>query len=172
MRLSRASMNQSPMLLAAYFVLAGACLAFGGCGGSSGLKAPPREPQATVSGTLLKDGKPLSLNTSIVFYFPEKSVTAAGKADALGKFSLSAADSSIGIPAGKYQVMVRPPAPPPAAAVGSKEYEKMMTAGDSTKSAKPPSEVPDRFLTFESSKLVLEVKVGPNTFDLDLAKLP
>ena len=34
-----------------------------------------------------------------------------------------------------------------------------------------PKEVPEKFHTFEKSKLVLEVKTGDNTFDFDLAKL-
>jgi hypothetical protein len=161
-------LNQA--LVATCFVAACALVACSGCG--SGGPGAPKGPQASVSGSLTNDGKPIKLDSSVVFYCPEAAATAAGKVDALGKFSLNAANPAIGVPAGRYQVMVRPPEPPPMPAGNTDAYKNMMMAGGNTdKKPERPSEIPEKFQTLESSTLVLEVKAGPNTFDIDLAKL-
>ena len=151
-------------------VLAASC----GCDSGAGGKAPDASTQATVSGSVLIDGKSIKPESSVVFSSAETGATASGKIDALGKFLLKAADPKIGIPAGRYQVMIRPPEPPPMQ-VGTKEYEKMMTSGrpqgDQMKKAGDSSEIAEKFQTFESSGIALEVKPGQNNFDIDLAKL-
>ena len=131
-------------------------------------EALPTDPQASISGTVTYDGKPITLDSDVVFQCKEKSAIAAGKIDSLGKYALSPGMKSIGIPAGRYQIMIRPPELP-APAIGTKEYEEQMTG--KTKNPDPPKEIPKQFHQFDKSGLVVEVKPGPNTFDLDLAKL-
>ncbi len=145
-----------------------------GCGG--GKPKPDASAMATISGSVTNNGKPVTQNSSIVFSCSEKGATAAGTIDSLGKFSLKEADPSIGIPAGRYQVLIRPPEPPPVT-TGSAEYEKMMKGGmpaDITQVPKAEQlapDIPSQFYTFATSGLEVEVKPGPNTFDFDLAKL-
>jgi len=119
-----------------------------------------------------KEGKPITLDSSIVFFCPESAATVGGKIDALGKFSLKASDPAIGIPPGRYQVMIRPPeAPKPA--VGTDAYKNMMMGTGSTeKKEETVGEIPSKFQAFDTSEIVYEVKAGPNTYDIDLAKLP
>lgn len=132
---------------------------------------------ATISGSLSNDGKPISADSDVVFYCSEKGATAAGKLDVLGKFSLKEADPFIGIPPGRYVVSIRPPAPP-AVQVGTDDYKKMMSqgvnpaGGVAPKISQRPSDIPERFYDPSTSKLALEVKAGPNNFDIDLAKIP
>lgn len=134
--------------------------------------AAPTTKQATVSGSVSKDGKPIKLDSAVTFFCADAGATLGGKIDALGKFSLTPADPSIGIPVGRYKVMVRPPEPPPAA-VGTKDYEKAMMQGGATVAPPAPaaSEIPQPFQALDSTPLVLEVKEGANTFDIDLAKI-
>jgi len=129
----------------------------------------PAAERAQVSGSVTYDGKPVPLDSSVTFYCKAKDATASGKVDTLGHYSLSPAVESKGIPAGRYEVMIRPPeaeAPP----VGSEQYTKIMMSGKGTA---PPEvkEIPKQFHTLATSGIVLEVKPGPNTFDFDLAKL-
>lgn len=143
-----------------------------GCG-EAGSK-PDATTQATVSGSVTNDGKALKQDSNVVFYCSEKGATASGKLDALGKFSLTAADPRIGIPAGRYQVMFTPPSPP-AVQMGTKDYEKIMTGGQPAGATVPTgkrdvSEIPDKFQTFETSGIALEIKPGNNDLPIDLAK--
>jgi hypothetical protein len=154
--------------LAACLALLGVAVFASGCGGDG--RSTPKGPQATISGSVTNNGKPITRESNVVFYCPEASATAAGKIDALGKFNLKAADSAIGLPAGRYQVMVRPPEEPPAQ-VGTDAYQKMMMSGGTTTKVEKASDIPTKFQAFDTSELVLEVKAGENNFDLDLAKL-
>lgn len=140
-------------------------LTFLGCGEP---EAKPTDPQATVTGSLTNNGANVTPETSIVFFCKEKNATAAGQVDSLGKFSLTPGVASIGIPAGRYQVMVRPPEPP-APTIGSKEYEDFMSG--KVKKPEPPKDVPAVFGSFDTSGITVEVKSGENNFDFDLAKL-
>lgn len=111
---------------------------------------------------------PITTDSAIVFYCKDKGATASGKVDSLGGYSLTGSIPSIGIPAGRYQVMIQPPtAPPPV--VGSEEYKQTMMG----KAPKPPApkDIPAKFNTLDGSKIQLEVKEGNNTFDFDLSKL-
>ncbi len=145
------------------FVILSGLLA--GCGGGS---SAPKEAQATISGKVTYDGKPITLDSAVVFYCKDKAATAAGKVDSLGSYSLTGSIPSVGIPAGRYQVMIQPPtAPPPV--VGSEEYKQAMMGKAPKKEA--PKDIPAKFHALESSKIVLEVKEGANTFDFDLSKL-
>lgn len=139
--------------------------------GCTGAKAPTGD-QASVSGSVTVDGKPITVDSSVVFYSKDGGSTAAGMIDSLGKFSLKGGDPSKGIPPGRYAVMVRPPEKA-AVQPGTDEYKKAMMAGmQSPKgTAAPPSDIPAQFMAFETSGLVVEVKTGPNTFDFALDKL-
>jgi hypothetical protein len=146
-----------------------------GCG--DGKSKPSASAMATISGSVTINAKPIAQDSHVIFFCADKGATAAGKIDALGKFSLQEADPTIGIPAGRYQVMIRPPDPPPMK-MGTDDYKKMMGAGAAPGSSgvppqpvEKPSEIPAKYQDFVSSTLALEVKVGANTFDIDLAKL-
>ena len=128
----------------------------------------PIGPQASVSGSVTYDGNPVPLDSMIVFYSIDKAVTGSGKIDVSGKYSLTASSQSVGLPTGRYQVMIRPPEPPPSQP-GTSEYQDAMMG--KTKKALPPKEIPEQFHTLEGSKIVRELKVGSNTFDFELDKL-
>ncbi|MEI8379378.1 MAG: hypothetical protein WCJ09_04560 [Planctomycetota bacterium] len=152
-----------------YVVLVASVFLVAGCGPSA--KVPDKAQQATISGKLTLDGtKSVPVDTSIVFSCPEKNATASGKVDALGSYSIQAGDKGVGIPAGRYKVMVRP-AEPPAAQVGTDAYKNGMMQGGMTPAAKPKSDIPEKFHALDSSTISIEVKPGPNTIDLDLSKL-
>lgn len=136
-----------------------------GCGEP---EAKPTDPQAQISGTVTNNGANVTPDTTIVFFCKEKNATAAGLVDSLGKYTIRPGAGSIGIPAGRYQVMIRAPEPP-APALGTKEYEDFMSG--KAKRAEPAKDVPSQFGSFDTSGITLEVKSGDNTFDFDLAKL-
>ena len=143
-----------------------------GCGGSTG----PVGPQSQVSGTVTNDGKPVTLNSQIVFFNSEKGLTLSGVLDSLGKYTLSAADPKLGVPAGRYDVKIIPPVTPVVDVnQSSTDYSKMMQAGGATlasaASANLAPDIPEKFRDTKTSKLVFEIKEGANTFDLDLSKL-
>jgi hypothetical protein len=141
-----------------------------GCGGPAA-KVPDASQQATISGKVTLDGtKPAPVDTSVVFFCADKGATVSGKVDALGSYTIQAADKSIGIPAGRYQVMIRPAEKPPAQ-MGSDDYKKAMMGGGA-KTEEPKSDIPAKFHAFDTSKIVLEIKPGANAnTDLDLSKL-
>lgn len=136
--------------------------------GCSEKEAKPTDPQAVITGSVTNNGVNVTPETSVVFHCKDKNATASGTVDSLGKFSLTAGVTSIGIPAGRYQVMVRPPEPP-APQIGSKEYEDFMSG--KVKKPEPPKDVPAVFGSFDTSGISVEVKAGDNNFDFDLAKL-
>ena len=136
-----------------------------GCGER---ESKPTDAQAQVSGTVTNDGENVTPDTSVVFYCKDKGATAAGMVDSLGKYNLRGAVASIGIPAGRYQVMIRAPEPP-APALGSKDYEDFMSG--KTKRPEPAKDVPAQLGSFDSSGITLEVKSGDQTIDFPLDKL-
>lgn len=136
-----------------------------GCGEK---EAKPTDPQASVSGSVTNNGANVTPDTSVVFFCKDKNAMAAGQVDSLGKFALRPGVGSIGIPAGRYQVMIRAP-DPPAPALGTKEYEDFMSG--KVKRPEPAKDVPAVLGAFDTSGISVEVKVGENTFDFDLAKL-
>lgn len=153
--------NQFVSVLFLAFTIAAA-----GCGEER--EGKPTDPQASVSGTVTNSGANVTPDTSVVFFCKEKNATAAGHVDSLGKFTLRPGVGSIGIPAGRYQVMVRAP-DPPAPAVGTKEYEDFMSG--KVKRPEPAKDIPAVFGAFDTSGISVEVKTGENNFDFDLAKL-
>ncbi|MEI8017871.1 MAG: hypothetical protein WCH39_06700 [Schlesneria sp.] len=140
-----------------------------GCGPA--VKAPDASKQAQISGKVTLDGsKPVPLDSTIVFFNTEKSATVSGKVDALGNYTVKPADKSAGIPAGRFQVMVRPPDPPAVSMGSSDDYKKMMTT-TTTKKEPVKSDIPAKFHAFDTSKIILEINPGPNKIELDLSKL-
>jgi hypothetical protein len=144
-----------------------------GCGGEP---TGPVGAQSQVSGTVTNNGKPVTLDSRVIFFNKDKGLTLIGVLDSLGSYSLVAGDPKLGVPAGRYEVSLAPPAPPvvemnPA----SSEYQKMMTAGGSAgpppAASKVVSDIPAKFLDPKTSGLVFEVKEGPNTYNFDLSKL-
>ncbi len=159
------------MRLVCSLPLLGMLIVASGCGGPTA----PVEPQAQVSGTVTNDGKPVTLDSRVVFYNKEKGLSLVGTLDSLGKYSLVPADPKIGVPAGRYEVAITPPVP---AAVevnqNSPDYAKMMQSGPADKQPQASNlapDIPEKFRDPATSKLVFEVKAGPNTYDFDLGKL-
>ncbi len=156
------------------FVLFSVCIClFGfinGCGGPTG----PVGAQSQVSGKVTNDGKPVTVNSQVIFFNKDKGLTLVGTLDSLGNYSLVAGDPKLGVPAGRYEVAIAPPvAPIVEASQASAEYQKMMMSGGA---ADPPkaaasADIPEKFLDPKTSGLVFEVKEGPNTYDFDLSKL-
>lgn len=145
-------------------------MAIVGCGSGP---VTPTAPQAQVSGTVTNNGKPVTLNSQVIFFNAENGLTLTGVLDSLGKYSLTAADPKLGVPAGRYEVCIKPPAVPVVQMdPSSAEYAKLMQGGSGA--ALPAStapDIPEKFQDAKTSKLVFEVKEGPNTFDFDLSKL-
>ena len=154
-------------------ILSGLCglvLIAVGCGGPTG----PVDPQAQVTGTVTNNGKPVTLGSLVVFYNAEKGLTLTGTLDSLGNYSLTPADPKIGVPAGRWEVSLKPPVEPPIEMSTGADYMKMMQGGaKSTAGSKPATakDIPEKFNSPKTSGLVFEVKAGPNTFNLDLSKL-
>jgi len=121
------------------------------------------------------DGKPVTLDSRVIFFNKDKGLTLIGVLDSLGTYSLVAGDPKLGVPAGRYEVSLAPPAPPIIEMnQSSPDYQKMMSAGGAPA---PPSgaskapDIPGKFLDPKTSGLVFEVKEGPNTYNFDLSKL-
>ena len=142
-----------------------------GCGGPTG----PVDPQAQVSGTVTNNGKPVTLGSMVVFYNSDKGLTLTGLLDSLGKYSLTAADPKVGVPAGRWAVSVKPPTTPVLEMGNSADYTKMMQGGGakSVAASKPAtaSDIPEKFTDPKTSGLIFEVKAGANDFSFDLSKL-
>jgi hypothetical protein len=155
-------------------VLACALAGSAGCGGSAG--QPPVDPkkQATISGSVTVDGKPIPVDSVIYFESAETGTSATGKIDALGNFAAKPPDPNIGLEAGRYRVIIRPPGKP-AVQTTDPNYNQFMKGGGATKpaplAAEDTSVIPKPFQSRETTKLILEVQPGPNKFDIDLAKI-
>ncbi len=156
-------------LLARISMLVVALMFFGGCGKTEKL---PTTRQATIKGSVSNGGKSIDMDSTVTFFCAEHDATFGAKIDSLGKFQMVPSLKSVGIPAGRYKVMIRPPEKA-AQTVGSNDYTEMMKKTNAA-NVKPeaPSNIPVSVLSFETTKLVLEVQEGDNVFDIDLSKLP
>lgn len=143
-----------------------------GCGAGS---VRPKGEQASVTGSLMFESKSVTVGSTVVFYCKDKDATAAGTIDAVGKFSLKGALPAVGIPVGKYVVMVSPPQLPMTTAIAagpsSPDYQKQMMQTSKAEVPASVSDIPAEFLSLDKSTLSYELKAGPNTFDIDLAKV-
>jgi len=151
--------------------LAGLLVTMMGCGDSSPAVDP--STQATISGTVTIDGKAIPVDSVVHFESADTGTSATGKIDALGNFSAVAPDPKKGLVAGRYRVMVSPPPKPAIQMNDTAAYTKAMQAGGAAKPAvsDTSSPIPKQFQSLQTTKLILEVKAGPNTFNIDLAKI-
>lgn len=143
-----------------------------GCGEDN----TPKTEQASVSGSVTVDGTPITLDSTVTFISENEGANAGGMIDALGNYNIKAGVPKIGIPVGRYKVMIRPPTPvTQTAAVGSDDYKKMMAqpvgAKAAGKGADAGKEIPMEFQSLSTTPIVLELQPGPNKLDFDLAKL-
>jgi len=133
---------------------------------------PPKTAQAQISGTATIDGKAIPANCDVVFSHKTEGVTLATKSDASGRFTLTAMDPRIGIPAGTYAVAIRPPSAPTAdLRPGTPEYEAFMKKDKSADAASSDAAtaIPAKYQQHDTSGLVVEAKAGPNEFKLELS---
>lgn len=146
--------------------VAAGCATLVGCGGSNARVAGA--DQAKVTGGLVNGAKQLPVDTEVIFESAEKSAQATGKIDATGKYTLKASDPGVGIPPGRYVVMIMPKAGGKVS-VGTDDYKaKMMNAGKPA--AAPPSDIPGKFMSVSETPLKYELKAGDQTIDIDLSK--
>lgn len=136
---------------------------------SFGCGQTPQAPgeQATIAGRVLQGGKPVPAGVQIVFFNADKSATLGTTVAEDGKFTLEVADPRIGIPAGRYVVSIRA-ALPAAVDLNSEDY-KRRTLGLEAPAA-PESSIPEKFQTFDTSPISLEIRGGPNDVTLELEK--
>lgn len=156
------------------FGLGLACLLIAAIGCGSGSPALDPSTQATISGTVTIDGTPIPVDSIVHFESTDTGTTATGKIDALGNFSAVVPDPKKGLVAGRYRVMVAPPPKPAVQMSDVGAYTNAMKSGGAA--AKPgsgenSSPIPKLFQSLQTTKLILEVKAGPNTFNIDLAKI-
>lgn len=157
----------------ACLALATTAVTFAGCESNPNARKASAD-QAEVSGTVVNNGKPVTVDSQIMFESTEKSAVAAGKINAEGKYTLYAADSTVGIPAGNYSVAVRPPEKAVAgttASPSSEEYKKKMMQGGNVAPPAAASDIPEKFRSMTSTTLKFDLKKGPNTIDIDFGKL-
>ncbi len=106
----------------------------------------------TVEGTVKLKGKSFDSGT-VGFQNPETGATDAAQVGEGGKFSLASP-----LPVGTYKVYITPPeAPQP----DDEESGKLANQGP---------EVPDKYQDGSTSGESVEVKEGPNSFEIDFAK--
>lgn len=122
------------IILAACAILA---ILAGGCGRDYGYQTAP------VSGVVTVDGKPLEEGT--VMFFPTEGKMASGFIGEGGKYSLSTYEPNDGAIVGECRISVQ-------VITGAGEANEMKTP--------PPSPVPSRYGTPETSGLSCTVKAG------------
>ncbi len=131
-----------------------------GCGGPT-----TGEKTYKVTGTVTYKGKPV--NGAALAFVPEKGRPAAGKTDALGKFTLATFKPGDGAVAGTHKVTIAPaPAsddePPPMP--GMPGYEQWQKEQEKKQSA-----LPAKYADPSQSKLNAKVEPGgKNEFSFDL----
>jgi hypothetical protein len=143
-------------------------------GGCAGEKPKDASQQATISGKATFDGtKPLPLDTSIVYFNKEMGSTLSGSVDATGSYSIRASERKVGIPAGRYQVAIRQKqtSSGPIQMADTTDYQNAMKQGGSPKKPgkQAESEIPQKYFSFDSTPIILEISPGPNTKNLNLA---
>jgi hypothetical protein len=130
-------------------------LLMGGCGA----KGPTI---GALRGQVRLDGKPMS-NGMVVFDNADAGISLWVPLDADGRYVARSHDTP-GLPVGSYRVAVRPHR---AWNVDAKTGLPATTVGDGKK--EPPSPIPPRFLSADTSGLTVEVQKDENPpFDIDL----
>jgi hypothetical protein len=143
--------------------LGGFCLALPmatGCGGPGG-------PQGKVHGKATYQGKPIN-GGSTVSFLSESGGAAAGKVEADGSYQLRSMNGD-NIPAGKYKVLISPPALPDR--TPEEAMKASMPAEIGKNSVKGPvadPTIPDQYRAITTTPLSYEVKQGDNEINLEL----
>jgi len=132
-----------------------------GCSGSG-----PSGPTGTVAGTLTKQGKTLSTETSVVFVHNESGAAAFGTTAEDGSYKIASPDSDQ-VPVGMYRVMIQPPASS-LAAEDEPSPEELLDNPALSRPAKNQNEFSFKYRQLSTSGLQFEVTEGPNQIDIDL----
>lgn len=157
-------------VLTATLLIVGSVVNLIGC--SKGERLPTTR-QATIKGSVTNGDKSVDVDTIVTFTCDEHGVVLGAKVDALGKFQLLPSMKSIGIPAGRYKVTIQDPIPATAGpgAVGSTQYTEMMKKAPVVAAAPTvESKLPKAVTSLSTTKIILEVQEGENSFDIDLTK--
>jgi hypothetical protein len=148
-----------------YAVWTGFCLAIGftlGCGGGG-----PAGPQGKVSGKATYNGSPVAAGATVSFIAESGNGSAAGTTAADGSYQLKSTNGDR-IPAGKYRVVIMPPAGPTLSP--EEAMKQSMANAQSNAAAKSDGDatIPAKYRTIASTPLAFEVKEGDNTIDIPL----
>lgn len=128
-----------------------------GCGKGGDQATMPKEPTVPVSGILRYKNAPLG-DASVTFFSLDGKITARGKTDNAGTFTLSTYGEQDGAPVGKYKVV--------AAVSVVREIEPGVLAPE------PPggftSPIPTKYANPATTDVLTEVKEGKNQLTIDL----
>ncbi len=122
-----------------------------GCG-AEGPGGPERLPTVPAAGVVTYQGKPLA-NASVSFQHTSGVVTAGGKTDSDGRFTLSTYGENDGAPAGSYRVTV--------AVNAVQEIEPGVLAPEPPGGFKSP--IPDKYANPDTSGLEVEIPAEGTT---------
>jgi hypothetical protein len=133
-----------------------------------GCSRGPAGPQGKVSGTVTYKGSPVISGATVSFISESGGGSAAGTVDGSGNYQLKSMNGDQ-IPAGKYKVMITPPA---GATLSAEEAMKQSMAGDNKvkRPEGPKSEptIPDQYRVITRTPLNFEVKAGDNSINIEL----
>jgi hypothetical protein len=123
------------------------CLLLLGCGSGGDM------PTAPVKGKVTYNNQPLTSGT--VMFVPEQGPAATGEIRSDGTYSLATYGRNDGAVLGTHKVTIT-------------AIEDMRDLLPEAQNPTPPPLVPDKYLSHETSGLVVEVKSGGNEHDFDL----
>jgi hypothetical protein len=126
-----------------------ACLALFGCAKKGGLETAP------VTGKVTYKGKPLPNGT--VMFVPGEGPAATGEIAADGTYHLTTYAPNDGAVLGKHKISIT-------------ALADMSNLLPEQRNPLPPSLIPDKFMSHDSSGLTAEVARGNNEVNLDLGK--
>ena len=132
---------------------------FVGCGGGGG--GLPEGETGTVSGSVTHAGSPVAEGSTVTFIqVGGTGIVGTATSDAAGKYTLSMRNGP-DILVGKYMVGVSPPNP-----AANMTPEEIMELPEPPETPKAPYD--EKYLSPESSGIVVEVKAGENALDITL----
>jgi len=133
-------------------------LSISGCSGGGRV-----EDTGTVEGTVTLNGEPLPAGAFVVREDKSNGVTMTFTVADAGKFQVT---DQAKLPAGTYAVGILPP--DNSAAPTEADYDKMMNQdnGAATESAEPTLEIPEEFLTPQTSGQSITVAAGAQTLEV------
>lgn len=128
-----------------------------GCGDQGGTKLE-KQPTVPARGFVKYKGAPLK-DATVTFLSLDGKVSANGKTDGVGSFTLQTYGANDGLPVGKYKVMV--------AVSGTKEIEPGVLAPEPDGGFKSP--IPIKYANPATTDILMEVKEGDkNEFTIEL----